>query len=78
MDCPRIRSIAEHFGAIDGAVAAARGVEIFPDAAFERRRKLARLDESERAEYADAYNEAFVQATRLKEAHATGLWLVCR
>lgn len=65
---PTIKSPGEYFGHHDGAAAADGGTERYPDRAFERRSKLARLDEADRADYGRAYTEAFDTACDLKRA----------
>ena len=62
----------EYYGHIDGAAAAERGTEMFPDRAFERRLYTSRLDESDRGEYERAWFEAFHAQAALR----TGLRVV--
>lgn len=71
-----IKSPGEHYGHLDGSAAAEEGSERYPDRAFDRRQRTSRLHESERADYARAYVEAFDVAVVLKLARVTSTWLV--
>ncbi len=65
---PTIESAPQLYGRIDGDMHARLCRQQDAVGAFNRRLVLSRLDESERAEYAESYNDAYELECRLQLA----------
>jgi hypothetical protein len=72
-----IETAPQRYGRIDGDVDASNGKSSDSTTAFVRRMSRSRLREEEKAEYSEAYNEAYELECKLRIAHAeTGSWTV--
>ena len=67
---PTIETISKFYGRVDGDKDAMRDQPQDSAAAFDRRAAASRLTEDERAEYAEAYNEAYELECQLQVAAA--------
>jgi hypothetical protein len=67
----------QHYGRVDGGVDALIGKPMDSITAFNRRMAISPINEDDRNEYVEAYNEAYEFECKLQRDHAkTGSWTV--